>query len=536
MPLPRLPFEFPPRGAVLAAFCALYLLAGLLGRDLWKGEDATHFGVAYSMLVDGHWLQPHLAGEPWRDTPPLYHWTAAVFGRILGPLLSLPEAARLATAFYASIMLLALAGAARQAGGAEAGRGAVLVTIGCLGLLVHVHESQPAIAGLAAIAVFHLGLTLLPRRPLAGGLLAGAALGAAFLAGGLLVPLALTPVLLAGPLLPGGAPAARRWAGLVLALAVASSLALAWPLALRARQPAAAAAWWAHTLAELKPVQDVPANLWGILKLIVWFAWPALPLAAWTLWRQRRRLHEAGTLLPLLTLVFLGTALAVFAAPRGLSLLPLLPSLVLLAAPATLSLRRGAANAFDWFGMMTFTLLAGLIWLGWVAMVAGVPAQIARNFARVVPGFSAVFSPAALVVALGLTLAWLGLISTSPRSPQRGSVHWAAGLAVCWALLMTLWGPLIDHDRSYRSMAASLRAALPQDAGCIAGRGLGSSQRAALHYFAGIKTVREGSGVCRLLLVQGTAQRDRPPAGGWRKIWEGHRPSDRNERFRLYAR
>jgi 4-amino-4-deoxy-L-arabinose transferase-like glycosyltransferase len=185
-------------------------------------------------------------------------------------------------------------------------------------------------------------------------------------------------------------------------------------------------------------------------------------------------------------------------------------------------------------------LLAGLIWLGWLAMVAGVPPRIANNFARLVPGFVAGFSPAAFAVSLGLTFAWLWLIFKSPRSPQRGTTHWAAGVTLCWGLLMALWLPLIDYDRSYRGMTASLKAALPKDAGCIGSRGLGSTQRAAFHYFAGIKTTREGSRAavsCQLFLVQGTTQKEVLPRGtGWRKIWEGGRPSDRNERFRLYAR
>ena len=307
-----------------------------------------------------------------------------------------------------------------------------------------------------------------------------------------------------------------------------------------ARQPAAFGLWWGTELAELRVVAGSPLAVWSFLKLLVWFAWPALPLALWTLWRERHRLGEPRTLIPLTSFVLLLAVQSVFTEPRSLNLLPLLPPLVLLAAPATLSLRRGAANAFDWFGMMTFSLLAGLIWLGWAAMVFGVPPQIAKNLARLEPGFVARFSAPALAVSLILTFAWLWLIFASPRSPQRGTTHWAAGITLCWGLLMALWLPLIDYDRTYRPVALALKKALPEQPGCIAGRGLGSTQRAALHYFAGIQTLRDGgrgSASCRLVLVQGTTQKEAlPPGAGWRKIWEGGRPSDRNERFRLYAR
>jgi 4-amino-4-deoxy-L-arabinose transferase-like glycosyltransferase len=540
MPLPRLPFAFPPRGVVLVAFCALYLLPGLIGHDPWKGDDVTHFGVVYSMLDEGHWLLPRLAGEIWLDSPPLYHWTAALLGWVFGFILPLHDAARLASGLYAGLMILCLAGAARHFIGTEAARGAALVAVGCLGLLVHAHETQPAIAFLAATAMFYYGLALLPQHPLRGGGITGAALGLGFLAAGLPALIALGPLLILLPLISSHLRTPQAARGILAALAIAVPLILSWPLALHWLHPASLGHWWSYELAELQPSPNVPLVLWNFLKLLVWFAWPALPMALWTLSKERRRLREPRTLIPLASFLILLAVQSVFSDPRSLNTLPLLPPLMLLAAPATLSLRRGAANAFDWFGMMTFTLLAGLIWLGWLAMVAGMPVQIAKNFARLEPGFLAHFSPAAFAVSLGLTFAWLWLIFKSPRAPQRGTVHWAAGVTLCWGLLMALWLPLIDYDRSYRGASAALKAAVPAGSNCIVGRGLGSTQRAAFHYFAGIQTLREGSRAaaqCRLFLIQGTAQKEvLPPGAGWRKIWEGGRPSDRNERFRLYAR
>lgn len=540
MRLPRFPIAFPPRGAVLAALCVLYLLPGLVGHDPWKGDDATHFGVVFSMLESGHWLLPQLAGESWLDSPPLYHWVAAILAKTIGLVLPLHDAARLATGLFAGIMIASLWGAALRFIGQEAARGAVLIAIGCLGLLVHVHEVQPAIAHLAAAAALYFGLALLPENPRRGGLLAGAALGLGFLAMGLPALITLGPLLMLLPLISSHLRTPQAARGMLAALAIAAPLILSWPLALYLKDPAACSAWWTRELADLHTSRDIAQSLWSFLKLLSWFAWPALPLAAWTLWKERRRLLEPRTLIPLTSFVILLVVQSVFSEPRSLNALPLLPSLILLAAPATLSLRRGAANSFDWFGMMLFTLLASQIWLGWVAMTTGAPQRLAKNFAKLVPDFTAGFSLVAFVAAVVLTLGWLWLIFTSPRSPQRGSVHWAAGLTVCWGMLMALWLPIIDLDRNYRKVAASIQAALPAGDHCIVGRGLGSTQRASFHYFAGIQTLREthpAAGNCKLYLSQGNAQKETlPPGTGWRKIWEGGRPSDRSERFRLYAR
>ncbi|HMM54951.1 MAG TPA: glycosyltransferase family 39 protein [Candidatus Desulfobacillus sp.] len=540
MPPPRLPITFPPRGIALTALCALYLLAGLVGHDPWKNEDATHFGVAFSMIEGGGWLVPRLAGEAWLESPPLYYWVAALLGKAFAAFLPVHDGARLASGLFVGLMLACLAGTARLLAGREAARGAALVGIGVLGLLVHAHESQPATALLAATAALYLGLALSTRHAAGGGALAGIALAGGFLAAGLQALLALAPLLLLLPFLGPQPRAGRAGRALLAALLVAAPLILAWPMALQRHDPTLFARWWSLELAGLQPQDGWLQALWAWLKLLGWFAWPALPLALWTLWKERRRLAAAHILLPLASFLALLLAQTAFYGPRSLNALPLLPPLILLAAPATLSLRRGAANAFDWFGMMTFSLLAGLIWLGWLAMVAGTPAQIAKNFSRLEPGFVARFSMPAFAAALALTLAWLWLIFASPRAPQRGAAHWAAGVTLCWSLLVALWTPWIDHGRSYRPVFAGLKAALPAVQTCISGQGLSSPQRASLHYFAGIVLQPEGSrasAACRLYLVQGTARNPRlPPGKGWRKIWEDHRPSDRNERFQLYFR
>lgn len=541
MPFPRrLPFSFPPRGTTLVLLCALYFLPGLVGHDPWKSDDATHFGIVFSLLDGGSWLLPQLAGEAWLDNPPLYYWAAAALATLLHPLLPLHDAARLTTGLFGAIMLISLAATARRDGERGAGGTAILIAIGCLGLLIHGHDAQPAIALLAAIAATLFGLRLLAAQPLAGGALAGISLSLGFLASGLPALLGTAPLLLLLPLASRhwrGSPALR---GLLLASIIAIGGALAWPLALAQGDPAGFSLWLTRELADLRPAPAWSGRLGTFTSMLGWFAWPALPLALWTLWRARRRLAEPAMLLPLLAFALQFVVQTLLFEPRSLNALPLLPALVLLAVPAAGALRRGAANAFDWFGMMTFTLVAGLVWLGWVAMVAGVPARIARNFAKIEPGFVAHFAWPAFLAALLLTLAWLWLIFASPRTPLRATTHWAAGVTLTWCLLMALWLPWIDYGKSYRSVAAALKAALPAQAGCIAGRDLGEAQRASFHYFAGIITQRhdrDGAAGCRLMLTQTTVPAEvLPPGDGWRKIWEGHRRGDRFERFRLYMK
>lgn len=508
---------------MLVLLCVLYLVAGTVGHDPWKSDDAVHLGIAYGFLGGGSTLVPRIAGDALDGVVPFYHWVAVATAWLSQWALPFHDGARLATPLFGAVFLFFLYRSAALLLGGEAGLAAPMLAIGTLGLLVPVHDAQPAIAVLATSAIAYYGLALLPT--LGGAFWLGLGCGGAFLAGGLggaapLLPLLLLPL------------AQRRWIAFFIALYGAIAVASIWPTLLALRAPDHLLAWWQKDLAaaSLK-------NTFGRdhLELLAWFTWPVLPLAAWAVWAGRQRWYERSLALPLFGALL---ALAWFMShdPRPLIALPLLPPLVLLAAHGASRLRRGAANAFDWFGMMTFTLLIGLIWLGGIALWTGWPAQIAHNFRKLQPGFAAPFSVAACAIALACTTAWAVALIKLPRSPWRAATCWSAGLAAMWCVLVALWFPWIDYGKTYRGVAHALRLALPRDAGCIAGRNLGLPQRAAIDYFTGLRA-RSGpnSDECNWMLTLGPASAISTPPG-WQKTWEGHRPGDRNERLRLYRK
>jgi hypothetical protein len=132
-------------------------------------------------------------------------------------------------------------------------------------------------------------------------------------------------------------------------------------------------------------------------------------------------------------------------APRPATLLPALVPLTLLAATGAARLRRGAANAFDWFGMMTFTLIAGLIWLGGIAMLTGEPARVAKNFSKPAPGFIAEASPLLILLAIAASVGWIAVMLRTPRSPWRAAARWSVGdLDEVLAVVLELLDRLVD--------------------------------------------------------------------------------------------
>ncbi len=533
----------PLKTTLFVLVCLAWLVPGLVGHDPWKTDEAIVFGSVAEMLRTGDWVAFRIAGEPFVHSAPLFLWVAAALAKAFGGFLPLHDAARLASGFFMAATLAALSAASLELLGERAMRVAVLVFIGCLGLLIRAHEMSTDLAGLPGIALAIHGLAVALRRPRLGGAIAGAGMGLAFLADGLL-PLSLLAALLVA--LPAASPAwrnARHARTVAIAVACAAPLAAIWPVALASAGHGALALWWSEASASRwsEPFGfSTVTDLFYFAKILPWYAWPALPLAAWTLWRARRTLASRPPLqLPLIAFGVFFAGLSLFADSRELNALPLLVPLSLLAVAELDALPRGGASALDWFGMSTFFLFALLIWVGWVAAVTGRPHSVAAWLAAEVPGFHYRFDFLSFALAALLTLVWLAVAARSLRSTRRAIVNWTAGITMVWVLVMTLGVPLVDAARSYRGLAAQVAGAIPRDAGCVARLNLGDAQRALLDYFAKVETVaadRPEAARCRVLLVQAIANRYPPPTPGWTEYWRGARPGDEHEVFILLQR
>ena len=510
--------------------CAIWLLAGAMGHDPWKADDVLHLGVAFGM-AGSDWLVPRIAGDPWLVSPPLYHWLAALCGKLLEELLPWHDAARLASVVFGAAFLASLSRMAQRLLGASAALAAPLLAIGTLGLLVPLHEAQPAIVAITGFIMSLWGLSVWRQEPLRGGLIYGAAMGIGFLGAGI----DGVVIALATGLLLALHPAWRTRGSLVAwpaAAVVALLLMLPWPWLLRQQSPALFDIWWTAEKTSLTLRGGFDRDH---LEMLAWASWPVLPLALWSLWLERRHLLK-----PPNALLLAATVVALFAffadSAKPTALMPALVPLTLLAAAGAGRLRRGAASAFDWFGMMTFTLIAGLIWLGGIAMLTGEPARVAKNFSKPAPGFIAETSTLAIVLAIAATVGWIVVMLRTPRSPWRAAARWSVGLTTIWVLLAALWLPWIDYGKSYRGVSADFRHALGNHPGCIARRGLGLAQRASLDYHDGIRTVGGNRARdCRYLITQAAPRTERELTG-WTLIRETSRPGDKSERLRLYHR
>lgn len=549
-----LAIPLPLPAAALTLLALVYCVLGLIGHAPWKTEDAIGIGIMHGMFAAGSadaWLFPRLAGELYLEDGPLFYALAAACAKLLSFVLEPHEGARIASAICIAATLWFARAAGREFFGRETdpssgsrieGDGAALILIGTLGLFVHAHEVLAENGSLAGIAMAWFGLARFRASVLRGGLWFGAGIAIAFWSKG---PVPLAPILVAVLVAPAMGSDWRtrdylRFIATGLVILLASTIA--WYAVLRTHGAAFPELWREKQLA----VFSAPswARALNQLQLLSWATWPAWPLAFWALRERRHRLRNNPILLLCAAVI---ASLATFAFTRTVNevhVMPLMLTLALAAGAGVPALRRGAANALAWFGGMTFTVAAGLVWLGWFAMMSGFPGRIALNFSKLEPGYVPQFDFLAFTIALALTACWIVLLWRSERSLHRSTAFWAGGVTLAWGLAMTLWLPWIDYGKTYQPVARSLAAAVKKTAPaarCIDSRGLGEAQRAAFDYHANIVTRRleiHARSACPLLLVQAST-RDSSAADrldpGWRRVWEGNRPRDR-ERYRLYVR
>lgn len=531
-----------PRYALLL-LCGIYVLSGFIGRDGWKSADMVALGIMAELLQgNSHWLNPSLMGIPEKDPALLPYWLGAWAMQAAPAWAAIDFVARIPfilllwftmmATWYGTYYLarhpqaqpvaFAFGGEAQPKDYARAvADGGVLAFIACLGLAQLSHETTPALAQLGFSAVLYYALAALPYSrgiPVVAGLLG-------------LVGLSLSgaPVL-AAVLGLGGAVLSKN-ATIAVAVVVVTLLNLV------------AAAMLDLLRWKIAPFPSSWADWSGYGQLLIWFTWPAWPLAGWTLWRWRKQLWSQHIVLPLWFLcVLLVATLTTHDSDR--TLLLALPALATLAAFALPTLKRQVSALIDWFTLLFFSTSALTIWVIWIAIQTGFPPQPAANVARLAPGFEATFSAPVLGIAVIATLAWLWLVKwrvgRNPSAIWKSLVLPAGGAALSFLLLMTLWMPLLNYAQSYTALVERTQSHIGKNVPCVETFNLGQGQIAAFQFYGKLKlqTMQEEP-VCPWLLVEPNADLS-PPAHdkllAWTLLATIQHPANASESVLLYRR
>ena len=529
-----------PRWGLLL-FCAIYVLAGFIGRAPWRHTDAASFGYMLD-LAQGKttsWLTPGLfsgagyfdallpywigslsiqATSGWLD--PFVAVRAVSVGMLCLTLLAVWYAIYyLARSPEAQPVSFAFGGEAKPKDYARAlADGGLLAFMACLGLAEQAHGVGPALYQLCFAAMLLYALAALPYR--------------------LYTP-ALFGVLGMVGLTLSGAPVVAVFFGIVGVLAYATK-AQDWnnmhesmpgyapdPSALHAHQQKRL--YWIVAIVLLTVLCTALAvwlNLWhwrmavphrwviwrDLIKLHLWFTWPVWPFVFWTLWHWRafwrRNSPNRHLALPLAITAFCAGGGWISTRPDVMLLLSL-PALSALAAFALPTFKRSVGAFIDWFTLLFFTIVAGYLWVLWSAMQLGSSASITRTVSRKLQGYDLPFEWLPFLAAIAVSIGWLGLVRWRTKRLQpaiwKSMILPAGGVLLCWTLATTLWMPALNFARSFQPMASGitqLTTAYPAPQ-CFASFGLSYDQRTALTYHLHTSVLTgQPSSPCNWLLVQ----------------------------------
>lgn len=538
-----------PRTA-LWLFCLAYVLPGFLGRDPWRNADLAAFGMMRELATgNSSWWSITLLGRGPELPALLPYWLGAWAIQLAPSWLPADFAARipfalllgltLAATWYAVYYLarrdgaqpvpFAFGGEAQPTDYARAmADGGLLAMIATLGLAQLSHETTPNAAQLAFTAVLFFAYAASPYRTALAAIAAAVASIGLALSGAPAFGLALACAGALARALQKDAYA-LRWALYFVALAAVATV-----LAVRLE------VWHAH-MGQL-PAQWADWRTWG--KLMLWFTWPAWPMALVGLWKWRAWWHHFHIALPLaLATVIVVATLIAPSADR--TLLLALPPLACLAAFALPTLQRSVTALIDWFTLLFFSGCGLIIWVVWAAMQTGIPAQPAANVRRLVPGFEPSFAWVPFLAAMAATAAWVWLVAW--RAGRNRDALWkslvlpAGGAAMSWLLLMSLWMPLLNFVRGDIAIVRQVtRSMAGASSPCVAVLGVSQAEAAALSYHGKLRLVPLGTAQdCRWLIVNAQAQASfaaSDSAGQWRAHSGARRRTSASDDLLVYKR
>lgn len=505
----------------LVVLAACWAFFGLTGRSAWQVEEASTLAAVLGQLEGGRSI--------WASPAPLYTLVAGLFAHWTPFGLDIQDSARLASGLFTLIALVGIGLAARTLLGQGYGAAATLALMGGFGLLLRAHAFIPETALLAVWAILLWGMGWARTAPRAGGILLGLSLAA------LTLGLRGLPDLAAGLgvlLLPLAFSAWRERPyprALRLGLGLGGALIVAGVAVMAAAGQLEAWLIW-HGFQRFEPSLSLPK----LFSELAWFAWPLWPLALGAIWHDHRRLGRSLALhLPLIALAVLAAAALLPAWSRMGALLPLLLPLSLLAAQALAHLRRGAAQAFYWFGVLCFLFFAFAFWVYFAAIEWGIPEQLASHVAKLTPAYArGSVDAAAIWLAAGATLLWLIAIPLFPHAKTRPVLVWSTGMILVWVLLSTLFRPWAEAGWGYRPLVMDMARALPPDA-CLETR-VDPAMETMVRYYLAPRLKPAGQAPCpwRLNLVL-RGKDDAPVAESADIVWEGARPRYKRQVYRL---
>ena len=279
------------------------------------------------------------------------------------------------------------------------------------------------------------------------------------------------------------------------------------------------------------------------LSTLLWFAWPAWPIAVWLITLRVRGFgggwQRGEVVAPVIFFLSGYAAIAILTEPRDIYAVYLLPPLIILAAFGVDTLKRTWYALIDWFGILVLGLTAILAVLVASAVYYGWPPMIAERITGYVPGFKGASPWLGYGVAMVAFVIWIALIQPAHQHARRALINWAGCVTFLWVVAQALLVTPHNYTITYRDVFTDMVKAWPKT-GCVSSIELSTSQAAMLFYYTGRTTQPVEAATdaqCGFVLLQ--RYRDDPiglPDPEYTLRFRGSRHGDNAEAFELYEK
>jgi len=540
---------------------ALFLVTGAVGHDpWWKKGEAYSFGIIYHFYTTNSWLIPTNAGIPFMEKPPLYYWTATLFGDLFRGIFPVHDAARFASVFYMAVTTFFLWKSCRIFFSAYPQRRAmewmgVTLFLGTYGISIAGHSLITDLALMAGTTIVLYGISLLYLRQeqwKKAGIWLGIGIGIAFLSKGFVMPviLGISGIILF--LLSPSLHQANFRRALLLGCSVALPFLVIWPLLLYMHSPVLFMEWfWDNNIGRLLgfSVKTLGAeNRRGhFLLLLPRFSFPIFPLACMEILAGRKTWRRPEYFVPVVISVVGVVLLFSSASFRNVYLLPLFPGLAVLATQAMLRIPARFLSVWNNVVRVGFTIWAAGIWIVWWNLL--LPAK--QRIEWLVHYYNEILPPDFLppehqygqcLIAITVALLWLISLRLKKTSPLDTARIFFTGLVLIWCTTNSLLLPWINETKSFRTVITQLEEFIhttPYSNQCMGNYNLGENMAPMLEYMmkleAPLPIIQLNDRTCPLIIH--FALRDSPIDidPHWKMVWRGTRLLDiKSNELRLY--
>jgi len=457
----------------------------------------------------------------------------------------------------------------------------VLLFISSFGLIYRVHLLITDVALLTGFSLSLYALSLFRKKIVLASFILGTGVGLGFMSKGILAPGIIGSICLS--LLIHQSFRNKRYVKfLFLALLWSMPWLLIWPVELYNQSEKLFWLWfWDNNFARFLGTTDLgpQADKAFYYKILIWYAFPVLPLSLIYLWQSAESLscrnrcivlvfflsifiiisdyHKFYTLPVVFVLLIMAYCLSdkgdrfiipihffavtllilsLSSTARELYALPMLLPLALMASNYFLNNRLLFDQWLNKAGILIFSTLILFFWLLWIAIIWPQFPYLGAYLQHKQPGFIFVFSYLSFGIAFSSSLLWLFVIRLN-CFVFKPVIIFSYGLTAIWCLLSTLLLPYLDFGMSYKGMLQSMQQKMPTHYNCISSYRLVEDYPSLVHYYIGEKmhelTKQGSNNNCNLLFMDNDDSILLSP--GWKKIWSGSRPGDKHL-FALYRK